>query len=117
MSNERRLRKRVNLSVYLGVFDANTKMLMGRVIDINPAGILLLTEREYANGSEFSVNIQLPESILGQSVINCLIKVCHTEVCANESFNEVGLDVIYTSIESKKIIEKVQDKWCLKFPE
>ncbi len=117
MSEERRLRKRVNLTVYLAATNATNNILMGRVIDINAAGFLLLTESDFTLGSEYSINIALPEAINGKNLINCLAIPCHIASSANPSFNEVGFDMVYASLETKTIIEIMQEKWKLNFPE
>lgn len=117
MPEERRLRKRVNLTVYLAATNATNDTLMGRIIDINPSGFLLLTESDFALGTEYSINISLPEDINGQSLINCIAVSCRIIPCANPSFNEVGFDIIYASLETKKNIELMQEKWKLNFPE
>ena len=117
MSQERRLRKRVNLTVYLAATNATNDTLMGRIIDINAAGFLLLTESDFTLGSEYSINISLPEDIHGQSLINCIAVSCRITQSANPSFKEVGFDMVYASLGTKKIIEIIQEKWKLNFPE
>ncbi len=117
MSEERRLRKRVNLTVYLAATNATNNTPMGRIIDINSAGFLLLTESDFTPGSEYSINISLPDAINGQSLINCIANSCRITPSTNPSFNEVGFDIVYASLETKKIIEIMQEKWRLNFPD
>ena len=117
MPEERRLRKRVNLTVYLAATNATNDTLMGRIIDINSSGFLLLTESDIALDTEYSINISLPEAINGQNLINCIAVSCRITQSANPSFNEVGFDIIYASLETKKIVELMQDKWKLNFPD
>lgn len=117
MSEERRLRKRVNLTVYLAATNATNDTLLGRIIDINPSGFLLLTESDFSLGTEYSINISLPEEIDGKNIINCIAATCRISKGANPSFNEVGFDIIYASLETKKIVELIQEKWKLNFPE
>lgn len=117
MSEERRLRKRVSLTVYLAATNATNNAPMGRIIDVTSAGFLLLTEGDFTPGSEYSINISLPEAISGQSLINCIATVCRITKSANPSFNEVGFDMVYASLETKKVIEVMQEKWKLNFPE
>ena len=117
MSDERRLRKRVHLSVYLAADNTRTGEAMGKLVDINPAGFLLLTTQTFTTGEEFSVIIHLPETIDEQEVINCKAVALRSSKCANPDFNEVAFEVIYMSSESKKIVEEIQSKWHLNFPE
>ena len=117
MSDERRLRKRVHLSVYLAADNTSTGKPMGNLVDINPAGFLLLTADNYTTGEEFSVNIHLPETIDEQAVINCKATAVRSRKSANPDFNEVAFEVIYMSSESKKIVEEIQAKWHLNFPD
>jgi hypothetical protein len=116
MPNERRLRKRVNLSVYLAAVDAANLQLLGRIVDINAAGFLLLTEEKLDLGHEYSVNITLPEAIQEKSLVNCIAIVRRVTDSANPSFFEIGFDISYASSETKTIIEKIQEKWHLNFP-
>jgi hypothetical protein len=114
---ERRLRKRVNLTIYLAATNAADNTPMGRIVDINSAGFLLLTESNFTLGTEYSINILLPEAINGLSLINCIANFCRISQSANPRFTEMGFDIIYASLETKKIIEIIQEKWKLNFPE
>jgi hypothetical protein len=117
MADERRLRKRVNLSVYLAADNTLTGESMGKLVEINPSGFLLLTNSTYAAGMEYSVNLQLPEILDGIERVNCKARVIRAKKSANHDFNEVAFEIMYMSSAAKKIIEQVQEKWVLHFPE
>jgi hypothetical protein len=117
VSEERRFRKRVNLSVYLAATNTASGELMGRIIDLNPAGFLLLTDNEYSPDDTYSINISLPEPVHELLLINCIAVACRHKSSANPAFNEVGFEITFASSETKKIIEEIQQRWHLNFPE
>jgi hypothetical protein len=116
VTQERRLRKRINLSVYLAAADAATGVALGKIIDINAAGFLLLTDASISLAQKYSLTIALPEPINQQKTINCNAVACRISPSANPSFSEVGFDIIYATTAHKAIIELLQEKWRLNFP-
>jgi hypothetical protein len=116
MNDERRLRKRVNLSVYLAATDTSLNHSLGHLIDISAAGFLLLTDQVINNAQALSINIKLPETIEGLDIINCIAQVIRSKPSPNPQFFEVAFEITYASSQAKRIIEVLQQQWHLHLP-
>jgi len=116
LSQNRRSRKRVNLSFYLIAKDAATSEALGNIVDITPAGFLLLSAKELVPQANISVNIDLPEPVDDCQLINCICEIKRCRKSANPDFYEVGFDITYASSQTKLIIEHIQQKWELRLP-
>jgi hypothetical protein len=116
MSNNRRLRKRVNLSVYLSALNAADGTELGHLLDISAAGFLVLTDRELLPQEDMSVNITLPEPIETRTTINVLAKFIRCKDSKRKKFYEAAFEIIYASSDTKRIIETIQQRWELKLP-
>jgi PilZ domain len=116
MNNERRLRKRVNLSVYLAAIDANLHNPLGNLIDLSPAGFLLLTEHPLDQSDTLSVNIQLPSPIEETHTINVIAQIIRTKPSIKPQFYEIAFEITYASSQTKRIIEALQQQYYLHLP-
>ncbi len=58
----RRARKRRHLFYYLKVFDGLTGRLLGHLVDLSPAGMLLVVRDPVAIGADYRLRLQLPEA-------------------------------------------------------
>lgn len=116
MSDERRLRKRVNLSVYLAVSDALMDSPLGNLIDLNAAGFLIISDKDIAQSGELSINIKLPEPIEDLVYINVIAKLIRSKPSSNPIYNESAFEITYASSQTKRIIEVLQQHWHLHFP-
>ncbi len=114
MSHNRRSRKRVNLCFYLVAKNATTSDAIGNIVDITPAGFLLLSAKELTPLTNISVNIELPEPVDDCSLINCICEIKHCRKSANPDFYEVGFSITYASSQTKLIIEHIQQRWELR---
>jgi PilZ domain len=116
MSDERRLRKRVNLSVYLAATDAAIDKPMGNLIDLSAAGFLLLTDQDISQTGDVSINIQLPNPIENVSFINVIAKFIRSKPSAKPLYHECAFEITYATSQTKRIIEELQQHWHLHFP-
>ncbi len=114
LSQNRRSRKRVNLFFYLIAKDAATSCTIGNIVEITPAGFLLLSASELLPQTNMSINIELPEPIDECKLINCICEIKHCRRSANPDFYEVGFDITYASSQTKLIIERIQQKLGLR---
>ena len=58
-----RARKRRHLFYYLKVFDGLTGRLVGHLVDLSPAGMILLVHDPLAIGADYRLRVQLPEEL------------------------------------------------------
>lgn len=116
MSNERRLRKRVTLSVYLTAIDTQPNVPLGHIVEINAGGFLLLGEHSLTQLQQYSLNIQLPKTLQKPAMINLIAKVVRTTPSAKAGFYESAFEISYASLETKRIIEQLQRDYHLNMP-
>lgn len=116
MTNERRLRKRVTLSVNLPALDTQLNAPLGHIIEINAGGFLLLSEQALAESSQHSLNVQLPKTLQEPSIINLIAKVVRTRPSVKAGFYESAFEINYASIDTKRIIEQLQQDYHLNMP-
>ena len=57
-----RAKKRRHLFYYLKVLDSPTRRLIGHLVDLSPAGMLLLVHDPLAIGADYRLRLQLPEA-------------------------------------------------------
>ena len=69
MHNEKRKLKRVHLIYYLRIFDSNTGVNIGHLVDITTQGIMMISEEPVPPGKDFSFTMHLPASITGRENI------------------------------------------------
>jgi c-di-GMP-binding flagellar brake protein YcgR len=60
-ARRQRARKRRHLFYYLKVFDGLTGRLVGHLVDLSPAGMLLLVHDPLTIGTDYRLRVQLPE--------------------------------------------------------
>lgn len=69
MENEKRRLKRVHLIYYLRIFDSNTGVIVGHLVDITTQGIMLISEEPVPMGKDYSFRMHLPATIIGREKI------------------------------------------------
>jgi hypothetical protein len=63
--DDRRKFKRRNLLYHLEVFDAETGEPVGRMVDITPEGLMLISHRPVEVNTELHLALEMPSEILG----------------------------------------------------
>jgi len=69
MQDNKRQLKRVHLIYYLRIFDSNSGINVGHLVDITTQGIMMISEEPIPVGKEFSLKMQLPGTITGREEI------------------------------------------------
>lgn len=113
--NERRLLQRTNLALYLDVYDADKKAVLGNIIDINIVGFLIMTKQTLAESTEYSIEIALPEHIGDVDFICCKAVIRRVVKSVNPSFDEAGFEIVDISPDNRELIEKLEHQLLLKF--
>ena len=103
---ERRTIERHHLIHYLRVFDDQTGEAVGNLADINPEGIMLLTEEPIEKGTSFSFHMEFPEEIDGKTRLQY---EATTSWCGEDekypNLYSVGFKLGEISAEDREIIE------------
>jgi len=69
MHNKRKIR-RIHLIYYLRLFDNETNIQVGHLVDITTEGIMMISEESVPMGKDFSFKMHLPGIITGRDEIN-----------------------------------------------
>ena len=107
---EKRKHKRVNLIYYLEIFDNTTDKHLGYLVDITPAGIMMISEEQIPSGEEFHLRMLLPESAYGKKAISFNVNSRWTRKDVNPAFFASGYEFIDIGpVESKTITSLIDN--------
>jgi len=70
MRHDKRQIKRVHLIYYLRIFDAETGVNIGHLVDITTQGMMLISEEDIPVNRDFSFTMMLPATIAGREELN-----------------------------------------------
>ena len=93
MHHDKRQLKRVHLIYYLRIFDNNTDVNMGHLVDITTEGIMMISEEEISRGKDFSFRMQLPTTITGREEVNFQARCLWCKKDINPDFYVSGFKI------------------------
>jgi hypothetical protein len=104
MDIENRKAKRRHIIYYLPVSDTANGEELGRLVDITTIGMMLISEKPLAVGSDYSFKITLPQEIKSPRTIEVRgqSKWCHKDV--NPDYYAVGIQFDATDPEQARLI-------------
>lgn len=113
---DRRLDKRKHPIFYYSIFDASTKSEIGKVIDLTPNGVMVMTDKKIKVGDMLDVVIEFPE---GESHIEekCSAKVsCKWEKTSitDKDLLDIGFHIEEISDDDRKVLVEMSQKDCFK---
>jgi hypothetical protein len=108
---EKRKLKRWHLIYYLRVLDRNTGQPIGHLIDINPDGIMLVSEAPIPIDQLFQLQMILPEEIAGINHWNFEAKSLWCEPDINPSLHKTGFQLLGVHPEDIGVIECLIDDY------
>ncbi len=99
--NDRRKFKRRLLVYNLDVFDAQTNAPLGRMVDITPEGMMLVSARPVEVDSVLHLSVELPSEIFSAKRVNftAIAHWCRHDI--NPELFDTGLE--FTDISDKNI--------------
>jgi hypothetical protein len=105
MSDKRELKRR-HIIYYLRVFDRNSGILIGHVIDITTMGMLVISENPIRVDTEFKFRMDLPTDT-GTSFLDfdAVAIWCHQDV--NPDFFDTGFRFMNVKVEDVEIIGRL----------
>jgi hypothetical protein len=101
--NKRKLR-RVHLIYYLRIFDNNSGLNVGHLVDITTEGIMMISEEKVTLGKDFSLRMQLPTTITGREEINFTARSLWCKPDINPDFFVSGFRINDISPQEVKTI-------------
>lgn len=100
--------KRSSLLFYLQVVIRSTGQPMGRLVDITPEGIKLVSEEAIPNDTMFELRVILPEGFSGGEYLDVDAKSVWSKRTANPKLFESGFVLIYeTDGQTAELIENL----------
>lgn len=106
---EKRKLKRRHLIYYLRVFDGNTNILVGHMVDITQEGIRLISEHPVDIDKICTLKMVLPSEILGRKQLQfeALCVRCQKDI--NPDFYDIAFQLLKVSRNHLLIIEQLVD--------
>jgi len=106
---EKRKLKRRHLIYYLRVFDRNTGVLMGHLLDIASDGILLISENPIEINQMFQLKMVLPAEIYGKEQLYFDARSVRCQKDKNPDFFNIGFQLQKVSPNHFLVIERLID--------
>jgi len=110
---ERRRSKRRHLVYYLKVFELPAENLLGYMLDISPAGIMLLSDKAMKLQREYFVRMLLPQPISGKDAITFKAACVWSQTDLYLDFYANGFQITKITQEDAKIIEDLIQHFSL----
>jgi hypothetical protein len=107
MTYKARILKRRHLIYYLEVYDGESDLLLGHLVDITTRGVKLVSKAPIELGKSFKLRMMLPEGYFQEKVvyIEATSKWSNNDV--NPDFYDTGLEVKPLDIRARQIIMKL----------
>jgi hypothetical protein len=104
---ERRKTKRKYLMFYTRVFDVENSKLLGHLVDITPAGVMVISEQTLPAGQPFRLRIELSPEVAAEPFLEFDARSvwCHQDV--NPQFYNTGFELSGITPESVAVIERI----------
>jgi hypothetical protein len=108
---ERRLYPRRYLMFYSRVFDQKTGELLGHIIDITPAGAMLISEKPLEIGKVFHLQMELPDELSNRQFLVFEAKSVRGSQDVIPEFYDTGLQLIDIAPADVALIEKLVESF------
>ncbi|HAJ80355.1 MAG TPA: hypothetical protein DCO75_11360 [Fibrobacteres bacterium] len=112
MDEKRKFRRR-SLVYNFKVMDMATGASVGRLANLSPEGLMLITTDRMMNNPEMKLSIVLPEKISGKNCIECKAKCMWCKSAVNSDFFEAGFQLTEIPDEDLAAIVIVITKYRL----
>ena len=109
---ERRKIKRRNLSYYILVLDANTRVKLGHLVDITPAGLLMDCDKALPLQKDFRLLLEIPPDLADKPHISFTArsKWCRPDEVAPSLF-DIGFSIVGISPPDAAILKILSEKY------
>jgi hypothetical protein len=105
--DERRKLKRKYLMFYTRVFDVATGNLLGHLVDITPAGAMLISERALPVGDDFRLKMELSPEVARQADLEFDARSVWCQQDVNPQFYNTGFRLAAMTPESEAIVKRI----------
>jgi len=104
MHHDKRQVKRVHLIYYLRIFDSDSGVNVGHLVDITTQGLMMISEEPVPPGKDFSFRMQLPDTITGREEIQFNAHSLWCKKDFNPDFYVSGYQINEISLQEVKTI-------------
>jgi len=108
---EKRKLKRRHLIYYLRVFDQTTGELLGHLVNISPAGIMLIREEPLETEKQFHLGMKLPVDIFGKEELSFRAESVWCKRDVNPAFFDVGFKILDLAWDDATVIKELIDRF------
>jgi len=112
--SERRKQTRKSTNDYFIVFNRDTDELIGRVRDLTPDGVLIISDRAVAIGTTFSCKMHLPRMIGRRRYVYFDAESRWSRRNSRLGWHETGYQLSNVAHEDQKIIDELVSTWAVK---
>ena len=111
--SERRKIERKYLIYYLRVFDRNTNLFMGNLVDITTKGLMMMSETPIKPNTVFTMAMDLPEPIHGSKKVTFDAKSIRCEQDSNPAFYNTGFQFVTIDDEDVETIKRLIEEFSI----
>ena len=102
---ETRKYERKYLSYYLKVYDRSNDQLLGRLCNITPIGIMVLSENPIGTDVRMELRITFPHAIEGKEYLDIDARSVWVKKDVAPDFYDTGFELLENSVQHKQYIE------------
>jgi hypothetical protein len=104
---ERRRTKRRHLVYYLKVFDVETDLLLGHLVDITSEGMMMVREEPIEPGRIFQLRLDLPKQILMKDTLTFSAECRWSQRDVNPDLHKSGFQFLAISENDQAVIDNL----------
>ena len=108
---DRRKLKRRHIVFYSRVFDRNTGVLLGHLMDITVEGLMLITDSPLEAGEQYHLRMDLPEDAKAKPYLSFDATCLWNRPDINQAFYNAGFKVHNMTPEDTNLIETMIDEY------
>jgi hypothetical protein len=110
---ERRKLKRRSLAYYMLVLDANTREMLGHLVDITPLGLMMDSQKSLPLGNDFRLRLDTMPDVADKNYIKFTAR---TKWCLPDAVEpylfDIGFSIIDISQHDAEIIRQISEKYA-----
>jgi hypothetical protein len=108
---DRRKLKRRHVIFYSRVFDRNSGVLLGHLMDITIEGLMLISEAPLNAGITYHLRMDLPEDVMTKAYLSFEAQCLWSKPDINPAFYNAGFKVLNMSQDDIDLIENMIDEY------
>ena len=105
--HDRRRFSRIHLVHYLTIFNRDTGRLVGNLVDVSPAGIMLVIEAPIAAETLLPLRMNFPEQILARQILEFDARVIWCRRDINPDMYAIGLELLEVERADRLLIDEL----------